>query len=245
MTRWMGNPTRRQLLLAATAALAGLTDVPGRLSLAHAGDGKVYVFAVTSIRPHALQKMLETSLPGMSVTVFGRVGDFARALEESPPDAALANSPVLAAFNQKTEIQGLKLGSPQEDYLVVSENDVKPDALGALTIGCLDLMGRKGLPAFVAGLLGLVREPAIQRVTKTEDLLQLLQFKRAEAIVIPERFLSDLQGRTKMELKLLRLPSAKVLRVGIAFPGNRQAVEGPIRALPPAVLEHLGVDHWR
>ena len=51
--------------------------------------------------------------------------------------------------------------------------------------------------------------------------------------------------RTKMELKLLRLPSAKVLRVGIAFPGNRQGVESALRALPGAVLEQLGVDHWR
>jgi len=241
----MGNPTRRHILLAALAALAGLADANGGLSLAHAGETKVYVFTVTSIRPHVLQKMLETSLPGMSVTVFGRVGDFSRALEEAPPDAALANSPVLSAFGQKPEVQGLKNASPQEDYLVVSEDDVKPGALADLTIGCLDLMGRKGLPAFVASLLGLPREPAIQRVTKTEDLLQLLQFKRADAILIPERFMSDLQARTKMELKILRLPSAKVLRVGIAFPGNRQAVEGPIRALPAAVLEQLGVDHWR
>ncbi|MEO8182974.1 MAG: hypothetical protein ABI895_29430 [Deltaproteobacteria bacterium] len=241
----MGTPTRRHILLAAMAALAGFTDVYGGLSLAHAAESRVYVFAVTSIRPHVLQKMLETSLPGMSVTVFGRVGDFSRALEEAPPDAALANTPVLAAFGQKAALQGVKSGSPDEDYLVVSENDVKPEALADLTIGCLDLMGRKGLPAFVAGLLGISREPAIQRVTKTEDLLQLLQFKRAEAILLPESFLSDLQARTKMELKILRLPSAKVLRVGVAFPGNRQAVEGPIRALPAAVLEQLGVDHWR
>jgi ABC-type amino acid transport substrate-binding protein len=114
-----------------------------------------------------------------------------------------------------------------------------------LTIGCLDLMGRKSLPAFVAGLLGISHEPAIQRVTKTEDLLQLLQFKRADAVLLPEGFLADLQARTKMELKILRLPTAKVLRVGVAFPGNRQAVEGAIRALPATILEQLGVDHWR
>jgi hypothetical protein len=241
----MGNPTRRHILLAAIGLLAGLTDVHGGWPLASAADTKVYVFAVTSIRPHVLQKMLETALPGVSVTVFGRVGDFSRALEEAPPDAALANSPVLAAFGQKVEIQGLKGGSPQEDYLVLSENEVRADKLPDLTIGCLDLMGRKGLPAFVAGLLGSAREPAIQRVTKTEDLLQLLQFKRADAVLLPEGFLAELQTRTKMELKILRLPSAKVLRVGVAFPGNRQAVEAALRALPAAVLEQLGVDHWR
>jgi hypothetical protein len=237
------------MLQAGMGLLAVLTDVRGELPSAHAGEVKVYVFAVTSIRPHVLQKMLESALPGIGVTVFGRVGDFSRALEETPPDAALALTPVLAAFGQRTEIQGLRGGSPQEDYLVLSESEVNADRLGELTVGCLDLMGRKGLPAFVQSLLGIAREPAIQRVTKTEDLLQLLQFKRADAVLIPEGFLPDLQARTKMELKILRLPTAKVLRVGIAFPngqaGKRQALEGALKALPPAVLEQLGVDRWR
>jgi len=241
----MGSPTRRRVLLAGVGLLAGLIDARGAMPRACAAEIKVYVFAVTSIRPHVLQKMLETALPGMLVTAFGRVGDFSRALEEAPPDAVIAAAPVLTAFNQKVEIQGLKAGSAQEDYLVVSESEIAPAQLADKTIGCLDLLGRKGLPAFVAGLLGLPREPAIQRVTKTEDLLQLLQFKRADAILIPERFLGDLQARTKMELKILRLPSAKVLRVGIAFAGNRQLVESALRALPAAVLEQLGVDHWR
>ncbi|MEO8179061.1 MAG: hypothetical protein ABI895_09530 [Deltaproteobacteria bacterium] len=225
--------------------LAGLVDARGAVPGAQAAEIKVYVFAVTSIRPHVLQQMLQTALPGMLVTAFGRIGDFSRALEEAPPDAAIAASPVLSAFNQKVEMQGLKASSEREDYLVLSESEIAPAQLADKTIGCLDLLGRKNLPAFVAGLLGLAREPSIQRVTKTEDLLQLLQFKRADAILIPERFLSDLQARTKMELKILRLPSAKVLRVGVAFPGNRQLVESPLRALPAAVLEQLGVDHWR
>src|SRR5262245_16176062 len=101
----MGNPTRRHLLLAALGLLAGLTDVPGGSAVAHAADISVYVFAVTSIRPHVLQKMLETAMPGVSVTVFGRVGDFSRALESAPPDAALAVAPVLGAFNLKADLQ--------------------------------------------------------------------------------------------------------------------------------------------
>jgi hypothetical protein len=233
------------MLLAGMALLAALTDVPCGSRTAQAAETRVYVFAVTSIRPHVLQNLLESALPGVNVIVFGRVGDFARALEDAPPDAALAATPVLVAFGQKAEIQGLKAGSAQEDYLVLSESEVTADKLADLTIGCLDLMGRKALPGFVQGLLGLSREPAIQRVTKTEDLLQLLQFKRADAVLMPERFLADLQARTKMELKILRLPTAKVLRLGIAFPGNRQGVESALRSLPVPLLEQLGVDHWR
>jgi hypothetical protein len=84
----MGHPTRRQVLLAAMGSLAALPDVPRLSGTAQAAETKIYVFAVTSIRPHVLQTLLESALPGVSVTVFGRVGDFARALEDAPPDAA-------------------------------------------------------------------------------------------------------------------------------------------------------------
>ncbi len=232
-------------MLWALIAMAGFADAEAQGTPPSDGQPKVYVFAVTNVRPHVLQKMLETAMPGVGVTVYGRVGDFSRALEASPPDAALAAAPVLSAFGQRPDVQGTKGGSAEEEYLLLSETALAPDKLDALTIGCLDLVGRKGLPAFVASVLGISREPEIQRVTKTEDLLQLLQFKRADAVLIPEGSLGDLKTRTKMDFKILRLPSAKVLRTAIAFPGNRQRVEGALRALPLAITAHLGVDRWQ
>jgi hypothetical protein len=59
-----------------------------------ASVGSVYVFAVLDLRPHVLQKLLEELMPGVNVTVFGRIGDFSRALVDTPPDATLALAPV-------------------------------------------------------------------------------------------------------------------------------------------------------
>jgi hypothetical protein len=231
----------RDLLL----GVAGALGAAGFAPVARAEGPTVYVFAVLDLRPHVLEKMLEAAMPGVDVTVFGRVGDFSRALVDAPPDAALALAPVLTTFGLRPELQGTLAGSPLEDYLVLSEEELQPSQLGSLAIGCIDLVGRKKLPAFVASVLALSNEPEVTRVTKVEDLLQLLQFQRVRAILVGQRFLPELQARTKMKFNVLRVPSAKVLRMAMAFPGNRRAVEGPLRSLPKDLIERLGVDAWQ
>lgn len=204
----------------------------------------MYVFAISNVRPHVLQKMLEQALPGATVNVFGRVGDFSRALEESPPDAAVALAPVLEALGHTPEVQGTHAGSAVEPCLLLSEADIRPDQLSRVSIGCIDYVGRKKLPAFVAALLGVDSVAEVQRVTKIEDLLQLLQFDRAEAILLPERFLPEIRELTKMSFKIIRPTGVKLLRTAIAFPGGRHPVEQALRGLPKGIIEHLGVDSW-
>ena len=91
---------------------------------------------------------------------------------------------MLTTFDLRPELQGTLDGSAFEEYLVLSEVEIQPSELGSLAIGCIDLVGRKKLPAFVASLLALSKEPEVLRVTKVEDLLQLLQFQRVRAILI-------------------------------------------------------------
>lgn len=216
----------------------------GALEPAHAAGARVYVFAISNVRPHVLQKMLEQAMPGVTVDVFGRVGDFSRALEESPPDAAVALAPVLESLGHKPVVQGAHGGSPIEPCVILSEADIRPDQLSRIRIGCIDYVGRKKLPAFVAALLGVDSVAEVQRVTKIEDLLQLLQFDRADAILLPERFLPEIRELTKMSFKLTRPAGVKMLRTAIAFPAGRHPVEQTIRGLSKGIIEHLGVDSW-
>ncbi len=48
-----------------------------------------------------------------------------------------------------------------------------------------------------------------------------------------------------MNFNVLRVPSAQLLCMAMSFPGNRAAVEGPLRGLSRDVLERLGVDAWQ
>ncbi len=87
--------------------------------------------------------------------------------------------------------------------------------------------------------------PEVQRVTKVEDLLPLLQFQTADAVLLPERFRADFDSKSKMTFTTLKLPTAKVGLVAVTFLSDRQSVESAIRKLPKHVLADLGVDEWK
>ncbi|WP_437915243.1 hypothetical protein WME73_07500 [Sorangium sp. So ce302] len=205
----------------------------------------LYVYAVTPLRARALEQKIEESMPGVDVTVFGKLSDFKAALESAPPDAALSPKPVLASLNRTADIQGVKAGNDAEQYLLVSTRALTKEMLSGLRYGIVDLVERKSLPKFVAGLLGVSTAPEVQRVTKIEDLLQLLQFQTADAVLLPERFRSDFESRSKMTFTILSLSTAKVGLVAVTFLSERQTLEGAIRRLPKHVLADLGVDEWK
>jgi hypothetical protein len=209
------------------------------------GQGTVYVFPFTDMSPHTLQSMMSEAMPGVKVTVFGRVGDFRERLQSSPPDGAIAVAPVLEAFGQEVKLRGTMRGQSTEPYVLLSSQTLNLGALADKTIGCVDLVGRADLPAFVGSVLGLPNSPRIQRVTKVEDLLQLLRFGRADTVLLPERLVAGLKAKTKMNVEVLRVPAAAVARTGVAFPGNRSKVEGYVRALPQRVMRELGLDGWQ
>ncbi|WP_437678680.1 hypothetical protein [Sorangium sp. So ce131] len=208
-------------------------------------DATLYVYAVTPLRARALEQKIEESMPGVDVTVFGKLSDFKTALEANPPDAALSPRPVLASLNRTADLQGIKAGSDAEQYLLVATRPLAKEMLSSLRYGMVDLVERKSLPRFVAGLLGVNDAPEVQRVTKIEDLLQLLQFQTADAVLLPERFRSDFESKSKMTFTILSLSTAKVGLVAVTFLSERPSIENAIRKLPKHVLADLGVDEWK
>ncbi|WP_234023475.1 hypothetical protein [Sorangium cellulosum] len=208
-------------------------------------DATLYVYAVTPLRARALEQKIEESMPGVDVTVFGKLSDFKTALEANPPDAALSPRPVLTSLNRTADLQGMRAGTDAEQYLLVSTRPLSKEMLSSLRYGMVDLVERKSLPRFVAGLLGVNDAPEVQRVTKIEDLLQLLQFQTADAVLLPERFRSDFESKSKMTFTILSLSTAKVGLVGVTFLSERHSIENAIRKLPKHVLADLGVDEWK
>ena len=234
----------RCLLTCAMAAVLGCLLPIGAV---HAGKdrGTVYVFPFTDMSPHTLQSMMSAAMPGVEVTVFGRVGDFKERLQSSAPDAAIAVAPVLEALGQQVKLRGTLRGQPTEPYVLLSAQALSVTALASKTIGSVDLVGRSELPGFVGSVLHLPESPKIQRVTKVEDLLQLLRFGKADAVLLPERLAPALRAQTKMNVEVLRVPGAAAARTAVAFPGNRSNVESYVRALPQAVMRELGLDGWQ
>ncbi len=202
---------------------------------------RLLVFVHVAVKQRALQSELQGHLPGIDVTAVGRIGDFDRALREGT-DAALSLAVVLSAHGLSPKLNGYRRGSKEEAYSLVAP-DAPPDPARVATVGALDLLGRDGTTNFVHGLLGA--KPKVERVTKVEDLLPLLQMQRAEAILLPSRLYSDLRGASRLKLAQRELTS-KVGLPAVAIVGGAGAqVVAAIAKMSASECKALGVEEWR
>jgi hypothetical protein len=220
-------------------ALALATAAASRL--ARAAEIKLLVFLHVALKQRAFQSELSAALAGISVMAVGRLGDFDRALKEGQ-DAVLTLPVVLAAHGLALNVRGQRKGAQDEKYALVAP-DKTPDPTRVVSVGALDLLGREGTDTFIHGMLG--GKPKVERVTKVEDLLPLLQMQRVDAIVLPSRLLNELRSTSRLTLTGLDLAGAVGLpAVSGVGPGAIQIVSA-LGRLPNRLMDALGVDGWR
>jgi len=248
------RPCSRRVSLAARRGIicllvATLWSV-GRPRLAPAEDRParptVYVFLQTDAKATVFEKALQQGLPGLSVTVFGRFRDFEESYTSRRPDAVLVLQPLLAAKGLSAALRGVNKGEDSERYLLVSAGAPLAGPLSNRVIGAVDVLGRKDTQGFVAGLL---KTPDVKTklVTKLEDLLSLLQFSAADAVLLPAGAVKTFTERSRLALYVRDLPDARVGRASVAVlsPAARATVVQQIQGLNRGTNELMGVDGWR
>lgn len=234
---------RRWWLAAATVAtLLSLFALP----VVSQPRPRLLVYLQSSIRPHALESSLARQMPLVDVVVVGRYRDFARELGKNP-DAALALQPVLTAHGLSIELQGTRAGSETEGYVLLSiSSGLSREEFPGLVVGAVDLLGRERMTKFVATLLGLPKSPEIKYVIKSDDLLPLLQFQSARAVILSEPDAVRIQALSKLDLKTTPLAT----RVGLAAASfrtdaGRRVVKASLQALDAESRRKLGVEAWQ
>jgi hypothetical protein len=205
----------------------------------------VHVFLQVDAKSGALEKMLQQQLPALGVTVFSRCRDLEDASATAKPDALVAITPVLEQRGKKSVLQGTRGGKDLEPYLLVSVGKVLDDPLSGKTIGAVDVMGRDGTQAFVAGLVK-ANDIKVKRVAKTDDLLPLLEFSAADGILIPSSALARLTERTRLEIKSRDVPGGPVGLPGLAIfnEASKGAIIKAFSAMDAATKRVLGIDAW-
>ena len=205
------------------------------------GEPRLLVFLHVAAKQRAFQTELEAALPGIVVTAVGRTGDFDRALGEGQ-DAVLTLPVVLAAHGLAPILRGVRQGSADEKYSLVG-TQATPDPNKVATVGALDLLGRDGTAGFVQSLVGA--HPKVERVTKVEDLLPLLQMQRVEAILLASRLLPEVKMASRLNLSSRELPATVGLPTvaKLAAPGAQ--VLSAIKRLPNGITRAFGVEEWR
>jgi hypothetical protein len=111
-------------------------------------------------------------------------------------------------------------------------------------VGAIDLLGRSGMPAFVQGLAGSPEPPKVKRVTQQADLLPLLQFELATAVVLDKDSVPSLLDSTQLELQVQDLTGSTAGRVAVWATPAGQPVLDLIGRFDPATNDLFGVDAW-
>jgi len=203
--------------------------------------GKLLVYLHVAVKQRAFQSLLGAGLPGVDATAVGRVADFERALQDGP-DAVLTLPIVLAGQGLSPSLRGLSHGSAEERYTLVGAG-AAPEPGKVASVGALDLLGRDGTNRFVRRLVGA--QARVERVTKVEDLLPLLQMQRVDAVLLPARLVRDLRTASRLALSERELD----LTVGlpaVASTGSAGAsILVAISRMPKDLSTLLGVEEWR
>jgi hypothetical protein len=204
-------------------------------------DPRLLVFLHVAAKQRAFQTELQAALAGVAVTAVGRTGDFDRALAEGQ-DAVLTLPVVLAAHGIAPVLRGVRQGTAEERYALAG-TETAPDPAKVATVGALDLLGRDGMASFVQDLLGA--RPKIERVTKVEDLLPLLQMQRVDAILLPARLLPEVRMTSRLNLASRELPATVGLPTAAKLGPPGAQVLAAIKRLPAGITRAFGVEEWR
>lgn len=191
----------------------------------------------------ALQQSLRSQMAAVDVRVYSRTSSLRRGLAEGA-DAVMASPSVLRSNGLSARLTAA--GGNDGTYVAASlTTGLTRSGLSALTVGVVDELGRKGMPTLVAKLIGGTA-PKLRRVTKVEDLLPLLQFDIAQAVIVRRRDFAALESRTQQKLHTITLVSHREpLAVGFVEGGRRSAVERAVRGLNANAKKSLGVDSWK
>lgn len=187
---------------------------------------ELYIYYPTTMQPNVVQSKIGALAPGVNVTVFGKYRDFSKKVISDNPDAILTKSEVLkslAGYSKK--LSATDGGSAKERYVILSvDAKVDPSTITETTvIGVVDFLSRKNMNGFVKALLG--KKSKVKHVTKVADLLPLLTFKMAQAVVIPERNVAYFKKKSKLNFVVTPLTTNKDIAVFASLADGGSASE--------------------
>jgi len=201
---------------------------------------KLFVFVPSDMAIFAFQKLMSSALPDADIVAFGRYRDFESSLADRP-DAVLTLQPVIEAKQLKAAVTGSMAGSMIEPCALVAVGKAV-EAQSLDSVGIVDILGHKGMKDLVSRIVG--SSPRVERVTKNEDLLPLLQFSTVDAVVLPERLVASLQARSKLDLRATRTVAGLGLpALSIMTPAGASLVD-KFRKLSGRANQEMGVARW-
>lgn len=235
---WRASPGRApgaasRMLVFALLSMAAIADA-----------ARIYVFYPSMARPNAVQAALAGRMAGNDVTVFGRLADFTAMMAARPPDVILVPKPLADKYRDyRVFLRGARDGAPEVRAVLLSARPVEPGSV-PVDVGVVGILERTAMTALVGSTLG--GSPRLRIVTKVEDLLPLLQFNSADAVLVGEEQVEELKGKSAAKLVSSAVPGSRwgLLVAAAARDEAVKDVEPVLKALGASERKYLGVDGW-
>jgi hypothetical protein len=230
-------------LLCGALGLAAAGVPRARADVAHP---TVYVLLQLDAKLNLVERTLTDHLPGLTVKVFATYRDFDGAAATGNPDALLVLPAMLDARGKKATLQGTRAGKDWERWVLASVGKPLDGPLAGKTIGMVDLLGRDGTNAFIAQLTK-DKDFKVKRVAKVEDLVPLLEFSAAQALLVPSAMMAGFAKHTRLTLAPRELPDGGHVglpAVAVLNPAAKDAVVKAFNGLDAATKAVLGIDAW-
>ncbi len=174
----------------------------------------LYVYYPSTVKSNVVQMGIQGAAEGVTVVVFGKYRDFVTKASADNPDAIMIRGESLSDLTGYNVVSNASRDGGREEKYVLLSIDT-PIELGSLAsetvIGVVDINRRNEMNAFVSRLLGV--SPSVKHVTKVEDLLPLLSFGMAQAVVVTESDIEYFKGVSNLNLVTTTIPSSSEIAV--------------------------------
>jgi len=207
----------------------------------------LYVFFPSPLHAKAMQDKLSQALPGIDVTVFGRQADFRKKVSMDGPDAILTKEPVIEHIGSYAiRLRGERGGSILDSYTFLSvEKGVVLSDTKKLSVGVFDLLGRKDMKNLIGKYFKDL--PHLKRISKMEDMLQLLTFNMADAILITEAHVDYYRKLSNLHFVMTPAPGMKIGILALASGKGKDAAQiiKAFTGMDANTKTLLEVDNWK
>lgn len=209
-------------------------------------EASLFVYYPLPARSKTVESRLNSELPDVNVTVFGRYADFITKIKSDRPAAILVKKELLSSVTgYKAAFSGERKGKIDEKYLYMFTNkEFLNMSIDTATIGVVDILGKQNMNRYLDSVFDA--ELTIKRVRKVNDIMPLLLFDMASIALVPESNLEYYKSNSNIELYTKE--TEITMSIGVVAVRDDDAkviIAKALTNLSEKTKTLLGVDKWR
>ncbi|MGM0460916.1 MAG: hypothetical protein ACQEQ4_00670 [Fibrobacterota bacterium] len=210
------------------------------------GAEQLYIYYPSpEVRPGVVQQTVQEVVNDVDITVFGVYRDFAMKVEEDRPRTVLGpreTVQTLSHLGYQVALRACENNDTASEYVLLSLEQAfsKEDMDSTTVIGVVDIMERTDMKDYVFDLLRT--EVRVNHVTKMEDLLPLLIFNMADAILIPrtrKAYFDRVSNQEYYITPLGKKPGIAQLAAINGYGKSAEVIEVLMREFPDYIMEGI------